>query len=822
MASKSFQSQQHVFRYKSFVIDKDQLLGHGSYGAVYKAMCDQLPCAAKILHQSILDPKDKGSEKIMQRFVQECTFLENIRHPHIVQYLSMTTEPESRLPVLLMELLDESLTTMLECSQQSLAYYVQVDICHDIALAVAYLHSNDIIHRDLSSNNVLMIAGRRAKVTDFGMSKLAGTTSTKSQLTMCPGTVAYMSPEALREPPRYTKKLDCFSEGVIMIQVCTKLLPDPGPRSQLVQDTRSPTGSIEIPALETERRKSHIDLINPTHPLLPVAIDCLGYQDNERPSSEEICQSVSDLKALSNYQESLQHADQLQDEAGSSNQERKLKVKEKINMQTIQQQQEEIRAKNVQLQEKDKLFQKKESQFQRELASRERRIQQINHQLEEQQKTTAGLQKSNHSLKQQVKQLEDLLSQQKRQGVRSSQPLSPPVRHPAQIRKQQQGGEEHVYCSLIKSEPEQVPPPPQPRHKPRPPSEHYECVQGAAEQVPPPPQPRRKPHPPSDHYECVQGATAPLPPQRQSRPAEPRHKPPPPPPNEKIALEWRDGGKAPFIMERGGAVSNGNIVYFMSIRGESCSYNVLTQKWNELPKCPYGYSSLAIIHGHLTAIGGCTFDKFEPQNKLVSRMGDRGWVEYFPPMPTKRWKSAAVSMEQYLVVAGGKKETTAQLNTVEVMDIQNMEWSTVASLPHPYSEASAAICGDVIYMLGGFDDNGKTKSVLTCSLTELLQRRKRSTVWNRVADVPTTRSTCATVSGHLLAVGGLDAQNRKASTIYEYSTSIGSWDLISNMPTAQYNRLVSVLPTQNVMIVVGGCTRFKTDTVDIAKANTIM
>ena len=63
---------------------------------------------------------------------------------------------------------------MLKRSQQSLAYYVQVDICHDIALAIAYLHSNDIIHRDLSSNNVLMIAGRRAKVTDFGMSKLAG------------------------------------------------------------------------------------------------------------------------------------------------------------------------------------------------------------------------------------------------------------------------------------------------------------------------------------------------------------------------------------------------------------------------------------------------------------------------------------------------------------------------------------------------------------------------------------------------------------------------------------------------------------------------
>ena len=204
------------FRYQHFHINKSQPLGHGSYGAVYKVKCDQLTCAGKVLHPMILDVEDPGSAKIMERFQQECAFLESIRHPNIVQYLGVTTDPESRLPMLLMELMDESLTKMLECSPQSLAYHVQVDICHDIALAIAYLHSNDIIHRDLSSNNVLIIAKRRAKVTDFGMSKLADTATTlTSCLTMCPGTLVYMPPEALREPPRYTKKLDCFSEGVI-------------------------------------------------------------------------------------------------------------------------------------------------------------------------------------------------------------------------------------------------------------------------------------------------------------------------------------------------------------------------------------------------------------------------------------------------------------------------------------------------------------------------------------------------------------------------------------------------------------------------------
>ena len=72
-----------------------------------------------------------------------------------------------------MELMDESLTRFLGRSTAPLPYHSQLNICHDVSLALSYLHSNAIIHRDLSSNNVLLIGeGSRAKVTDFGISKL--------------------------------------------------------------------------------------------------------------------------------------------------------------------------------------------------------------------------------------------------------------------------------------------------------------------------------------------------------------------------------------------------------------------------------------------------------------------------------------------------------------------------------------------------------------------------------------------------------------------------------------------------------------------------
>ena len=66
-----------------------------------------------------------------------------------------------------------------------------------------------------------------------------------------------------------------------MIQVCTRLWPEPGPRAQIIQDSRSLTGIMEMPVPETHRRKNHIDLIDPNHTLLPIAIDCLEFHEKE-------------------------------------------------------------------------------------------------------------------------------------------------------------------------------------------------------------------------------------------------------------------------------------------------------------------------------------------------------------------------------------------------------------------------------------------------------------------------------------------------------------------------------------------------------------
>ena len=97
-------------------------------------MLGELPCAAKHLHPTIVDPTRPRNRVLFQR---ECRFLSQSHHPNIVQYLGVAQDPSTGLPILLMELMDDSLTHFLQQSEIRLPYHVQVNINYDIAQALA-------------------------------------------------------------------------------------------------------------------------------------------------------------------------------------------------------------------------------------------------------------------------------------------------------------------------------------------------------------------------------------------------------------------------------------------------------------------------------------------------------------------------------------------------------------------------------------------------------------------------------------------------------------------------------------------------------------
>ena len=291
---------------------KEETLGVGSYGSVCKARCDHLLCAAKIIHPTLVPPNalqqispQREHRLPIRRFEMECDFLKEIRHPNIIQYLGIVQDPETGLPVLLMELMDESLTHFLETSTDPIPYHIQLTICLDIVQALAFLHLNGIIHRDLSSNNILLIGKSRAKLTDFGMAKLVDVRMSRVSNTMCPGTDAYMPPEAIDNQAVYREKGDVFSFGVNIIQILTRKFPKPGDRFNTVpiNDPRFPSGRVEVRVSEIERRNNHISEINTAHPLLSIALDCLKNKEGERPSTGELCQRLAALKDTPEYRE---------------------------------------------------------------------------------------------------------------------------------------------------------------------------------------------------------------------------------------------------------------------------------------------------------------------------------------------------------------------------------------------------------------------------------------------------------------------------------------------------------------------------------------
>ena len=173
-----------------------------------------------------------------------------------------------------------------------------------------------------------------------------------------------------------------------------------------------------MPVLETERRKNHINLIDPNHALLPITTECLKYQERERPSSEELCQRLAGLKDSHHYRDNInvrQHQDEIQAK------DRELEEKDRVIQEkerALQDKERVIQDKERALQDKERVIQEKERELQdkdtvmerviqdkdRVIASREEQFRQLNQQLEEQE------QEIQHSLQRQQPQQQ--LSQQ--------------------------------------------------------------------------------------------------------------------------------------------------------------------------------------------------------------------------------------------------------------------------------------------------------------------------------------------------------------------------------------------------------------------------
>ena len=284
---------------------------------------------------------------------------------------------------------------------------------------------------------------------------------------------------------------------------------------------------------------------------------------------------------------------------------------------------------------------------------------------------------------------------------------------------------------------------------------------------------------------------------------------------QQLKLTWETRKNAPYEMLRGAAVAHGSVGYFRPVGSQGVfAYDSEKDDWSQLPECPQKYFELAVINNLLTAVGGEPSGLFSGDytNRLVSFNGSK-WVTIFPPMPTKRCDLAVISAQNYLITAGGVGVGHNVLSTVEVMNTATQEWYTAASLPEPVSGMSATVCGGRLYLLGGEDkNNNPTSAVFTCTLDSLLHschppsqtppHTNEAGVWQCIADVPMVNSTCTTLNGRVLAVGGGDSHHTITADVCMYNGDSDSWPLVGHMPTARSWCLVVGL--RDCIIAVGG------------------
>ena len=200
-----------------------ELLGEGGYGTVHHGHWQNIEVAIKQLHLK------KLTSSLLADFKQEAALMAKCRFPYITELYGVCTEA-NHYALVMAYLPKGSLYEVLHNTNESLPWNpIRWEISIEIGKGLAYLHGQQIVHRDLKSLNVLLDGQYHAKISDFGLSKIkleTGKTSTKVQGKI--GATCWLAPELFsmeEDAPLPTKASDVYSYGMVLWEITSRELP---------------------------------------------------------------------------------------------------------------------------------------------------------------------------------------------------------------------------------------------------------------------------------------------------------------------------------------------------------------------------------------------------------------------------------------------------------------------------------------------------------------------------------------------------------------------------------------------------------------------
>ncbi|KAG5881464.1 hypothetical protein JTB14_000892 [Gonioctena quinquepunctata] len=230
--------QQRVFRASDLV--KGELLGQGFFGQVFKVTTRD---TAEVM---VLKELYRVDEEAQKNFLKEVAVLRSLHHNNVLRFIGVLYK-ERRLHLVTEYISGGTLTELLHDSVQPLPWEQRVSFAKDIAAGMAYLHSMNIIHRDLNSHNCLVREDKTVIVADFGLARIISH-ATNSARRVSPknankrqerkkrytvvGNPYWMAPEMMKGN-KYDEKVDIFSFGIVLCEIIGRVQADPDflPRS---------------------------------------------------------------------------------------------------------------------------------------------------------------------------------------------------------------------------------------------------------------------------------------------------------------------------------------------------------------------------------------------------------------------------------------------------------------------------------------------------------------------------------------------------------------------------------------------------------------
>uniref|UniRef100_A0A8C2KPG2 Serine/threonine-protein kinase TAO3 n=1 Tax=Cyprinus carpio TaxID=7962 RepID=A0A8C2KPG2_CYPCA len=185
-------------------------IGHGSFGAVYFARNSYSNEVVAIKKMSY---NGKQTTEKWQDIIKEVKFLEQLRHPNTIEYKGCYLKDNTAW--LVMEYCLGSASDLLEVHKKPLQEVEIAAITHGALLGLAYLHSHNMIHRDVKAGNILLTEPGQVKLADFGSASIA------SPANSFVGTPYWMAPEVIlaMDEGQYEGKVDVWSLGITCIEL---------------------------------------------------------------------------------------------------------------------------------------------------------------------------------------------------------------------------------------------------------------------------------------------------------------------------------------------------------------------------------------------------------------------------------------------------------------------------------------------------------------------------------------------------------------------------------------------------------------------------